>query len=60
MEGQGVHAWAVESDLDPARLASMTADVESTPSAGASPARVTPIGRVIVTLSAAMPRFTLG
>jgi hypothetical protein len=30
MERQGVHAWAVEGDLDPARLASMTADIETT------------------------------
>jgi hypothetical protein len=30
MERQGGHAWAVEGDFDPARLASMTAEIEST------------------------------
>jgi hypothetical protein len=30
MERRGGHAWAVEGDLDPARLASMTAEIEST------------------------------
>ena len=30
MERQGGHAWAVEGDLDPARLVSMTTEIEST------------------------------
>jgi hypothetical protein len=30
MERQGGHAWAVEGDLEPVRLASMTAEIEST------------------------------
>ena len=30
MERQGGHAWAVEGDLDPARLASVTAEIELT------------------------------
>jgi len=30
MERQGGHAWQVEGDLDPARFASMTAEIEST------------------------------
>jgi len=30
MERQGGHAWAVEGDLDPERLAKMTAVIEST------------------------------
>ena len=30
MERQGGHAREVEGDLDPARLASMTAEIEST------------------------------
>jgi hypothetical protein len=59
MKRQGVHAWVVEGDLDPARLVGMTAEIESTARCNACPGHVTPIGRVIVTLSAAMPQFTL-
>jgi len=37
MERQGCHAWAVDGDLDPARLASMTAEIESTACFSRSP-----------------------
>jgi len=32
MERQGGHAWAIQSDRDPAPLASTTAEIESTAS----------------------------
>jgi len=59
MERQGGHAWAVEGDLDPARLASMTAEIESTVCCRRWPETRDPDLAVTVTLSAAVPRFTL-
>lgn len=48
MRRQGVHAWPVEGDLDPARLVSTTFEIESTARCNAGQGRV-PIWRLIVT-----------